>query len=283
MPTASMDPSKRIVLITGAGAGLGEAMTRRFVRSGATVVASDLFPDRVQALGAELGDRVVPMAMDVTSEKEWAAKIERVMDQFGRIDVLVNNAGVAVAGTLEDSSIDDWRWVINIDLVGVVLGCQAVLPVLRGQKSGHIINVASIAGLAGAPEINAYGTAKAGVVAMSEMLRAEVKSDGIEVSALCPAFVKTRLTETMRASEDHFEHRVKRWMERSGVSASDVAEVVYRAVERPKFLLLTHPQTKWLLRLKRWAPELYFKLMLRGLAKAKKKSVAKAAAQSNID
>jgi len=168
-------------------------------------------------------------------------------------------------------------------LVGVVLGCQAVLPVLRGQKSGHIINVASIAGLAGAPEINAYGTAKAGVVAMSEMLRAEVKSDGIEVSALCPAFVKTRLTETMRASEDHFEHRVKRWMERSGVSASDVAEVVYRAVERPKFLLLTHPQTKWLLRLKRWAPELYFKLMLRGLAKAKKKSVAKAAAQSNID
>lgn len=271
MSVASVPANERIVLVTGAGAGLGEAMTERFIKSGAVVVACDLHADRVESLAQRLGARVLPMGMDVTSQTDWARVVDQVADQLGRLDVLINNAGVAAAGTLEDTPIDDWRWVMDIDLMGVVLGCQAVLPVLRQERRGHIINVASVAGLAAAPQINAYGTAKAAVIAMSEMLRAEVKDDGIEVSALCPAFVKTRLTETMRASEDHFEHRVKRWMERSGVSANDVAEVVYRSVEKPKFMLLTHPETKWLWRIKRWAPELYFQMVLRSARKARKR------------
>lgn len=276
MSAASIPANQRIVLITGAGAGLGEAMTERFVQSGATVVACDLHHDRVDGMAKRLGDRVVPIEMDVTSEADWASLMAKVQADLGRVDVLINNAGVAAAGKLEDTPMDDWRWVMEIDLMGVVLGCQAVLPMLRQQQKGHIINVASVAGLAAAPEINAYGTAKAAVIAMSEMLRAEVKGDGIEVSALCPAFVKTRLTETMRASEDHFEHKVKRWMERSGVSAQDVAQVVYRAIEKPKFMLLTHPETKWLWRLKRWAPELYFQMVLRGAKKARMRQQQKA-------
>lgn len=274
MPSSSGQANK-VVMITGAGAGLGEAMARRFHQSGAQIVACDVVADRIQALADSLGPEVMPVTMDVTSEADWADAMHQTMERFGRVDVLINNAGVAVAGRLEDTSLDDWRWVMEIDLIGVMLGCQAVLPMLREQKSGHIINVASVAGLAGAPEINAYGTAKAGVVALSEMLRAEVKLDGIEVSALCPAFVKTRLTETMRANGDHFEKRVKRWMEQSGVSADDVAEVVYQAVQKPKFMLLTHPQTKWLWRLKRWAPELYFKLLMRGAKKAKLRTASK--------
>ncbi len=270
--SSSSGQTNTVVVITGAGAGLGEAMARRFHEDGAQVVACDVVADRIEALATELGSSVVPMGMDVTSQNDWARVMDQTMEHFGRVDVLINNAGVAVAGRLEDTSLEDWRWVIEIDLIGVMLGCQAVLPILREQQSGHIINVASVAGLAGAPEINAYGTAKAGVVAMSEMLRAEVKSAGIEVSALCPAFVKTRLTETMRANGDHFEKRVKRWMEQSGVSAEDVAEVVYQAVQKPKFLLLTHPQTKWLWWLKRWAPELYFKLLMRGAKKAARRA-----------
>lgn len=267
--SSSLSQANKVVMITGAGAGLGEAMARRFHQAGAKIVACDVVADRIQALAESLGPDVMPVTMDVTSEVDWADAMHQTVERFGRVDVLINNAGVAVAGSLEDTSLDDWRWVMEIDLIGVMLGCQAVLPILREQKSGHIINVASVAGLAGAPEINAYGTAKAGVVALSEMLRAEVKLAGIEVSALCPAFVKTRLTETMRASGDHFEKRVKRWMEQSGVSADDVAEVVYQAVQKPKFMLLTHPQTKWLWRLKRWAPELYFKLLMHGAKKAK--------------
>lgn len=261
--------ANQVVMITGAGAGLGEAMARRFHRAGAEIIACDVAEDRIEALAESLGSRVMTIAMDVTSEADWAEAIRQSIGRLGRVDVLINNAGVAAAGRLEDTALDDWRWVMEIDLFGVVLGCQAVLPTFREQGSGHIINVASMAGLAGAPEINAYGTAKAGVIALSEMLRAEVRSSGIEVSALCPAFVKTRLMETMRAHHDGYEKRVKRWMETSGVSADDVAEVVYQAVLKPRFLLFTHPQTQWLWRLKRWAPELYFKFLMRGVEKAK--------------
>jgi len=273
--------ANQVVMITGAGAGLGEAMARRFHRAGAEIIACDVAEDRIQALADSLGSRVMPLVMDVTSEADWAGAIQQSIERFGRVDVLINNAGVAAAGRLEDTSLEDWRWVMEIDLFGVMLGCQAILPTFRQQGSGHIINVASMAGLAGAPEINAYGTAKAGVIAMSEMLRAEVTSAGIEVSALCPAFVKTRLTETMRANHDGYEKRVKRWMETSGVSADDVAEVVYQAVLKPKFLLLTHPQTKWLWRLKRWAPELYFKFLMRGIKKAQRRVKEAASSQVN--
>jgi NADP-dependent 3-hydroxy acid dehydrogenase YdfG len=269
MVTTQSPNNSRIVVITGAGAGLGEAMARRFHRAGAQVIACDLLHDRVTALASDLGEGVDALAMDVTSSDDWKRVVQDTLHKYGQIDVLINNAGVAVAGRLEDTPIEDWHWVMDIDLNSVILGCQAVLPSMRARRSGHIINVASVAGLAGMPDINAYGTAKAGVVALSEMLRAEVHDAGIQVSALCPAFVQTRLTETMRASEDHFEERVKRWMERSGVSAQDVAEVVYQAVQKPRFLLLTHPQTKWMWRLKRWAPELYFRMVLRGAAKAR--------------
>lgn len=262
---------EQVVLITGAGAGLGEAMARRFHQQGAQIIACDLHHERVASLAQALGNHVHPLAMDVREQQDWQAVVSQAEGLFGRIDVLINNAGVAAAGTLEDTPPEDWRWVMDIDLMGVMLGCQAVLPIMRKQQRGHIINVASVAGLAAAPQINAYGTAKAAVIAMSEMLRAEVHDDGIHVSALCPAFVKTRLTETMRASEAHFEHRVKRWMENSGVSVDDVADVVYQAVMKPRFMLLTHPQTQWLWRFKRFFPELYFKMVLRGARKAKQK------------
>ena len=260
-----------VVVITGAGAGLGEAVARRFCQAGCRVFACDLVLERVQSLAAELGDQVSPIQMDVTSEQDWSTTIQSVLSAHDRIDVLINNAGVAVAGQLEDTSVNDWQWVMDVDVKSVMLGCKAVIPQMRAQRCGHIINVASVAGLAGAPDINAYGTAKAAVVAMSEMLRAELYDSGIHVSALCPAFVKTRLTETMRASEDHFEAQVTRWMERSGVSAADVAEVVFRAYQKPRFLLLTHPNTRWLWLFKRIAPELYFRAVVRGAEKARAK------------
>jgi len=103
---------------------------------------------------------------------------------------------------------------------------------------------------------------------MSEMLRIEMAAAGVEVSVLCPAFVRTRLTETMRAPDSGYHKRVERWMDNSGVSVEDVAEEVFRAVEKPRFLLLTHGNTRWLWRLKRWFPGLYYRLMVRGVRKA---------------
>jgi len=268
--TASPNDSLR-VLITGAGAGLGEAMARRFAAAGCRVLVADRDAERAASVAESLGEQAVAEVMDVTVEADWARLAERVKNEFGGLDVLINNAGVAVGGTLEETSLDDWRWVIEIDLIGVAAGCKAFAPMLRQQGRGHIINVASFAGFAAAPGINAYGTAKAGVIALSEMLRAELAGAGVEVSVLCPAFVPTRLTETMRAPDESYQRRVQKWMNTSGVSASDVAEVVYQAVERPRFLLLTHGNTRWAWRFKRWLPERYFQLLMRQVRKVEQR------------
>lgn len=254
----------RTVLITGAASGLGAAMARRFHRAGWAVIIADRDGEGARSLADELGENASDLVMDVTRPDDW----EHARQRSGAVDVLINNAGVAVGGSLEETPLEDWQWVMDIDLMGVVAGCKTFAPDMRERGRGHIVNVASFAGLAGAPQINAYGTAKAGVIAMSEMLRIELAPAGVDVSVLCPAFVRTRLTETMRAPDKGYHKRVERWMDKSGVTVEDVAETVFRAVQKPRFLLLTHGNTRWLWRLKRFFPELYFRMMRRGVRKA---------------
>jgi NAD(P)-dependent dehydrogenase (short-subunit alcohol dehydrogenase family) len=264
---AMNEPTKshQCVLITGAASGLGEAMARRFAAGGWQVIIADRNIDAARRVAESLGQGSEAVALDVTEPEQWQALVEHVRNTRGGLDVLINNAGVAVGGTLEDTPVEDWRWVIDIDLMGVVWGCKAFAPLLREQGHGHIVNVSSFAGFASAPMINAYGTAKAGVIAMSEMLRTELAPAGVQVSVLCPAFVKTRLTETMRAPDPGFHKRVERWMDTSGVSAEDVAEVAWSAVRKPRFLLLTHRNTRWLWRFKRWFPGLYYRMIMRSV------------------
>ena len=253
------------VLITGAGSGLGRAMALRFARDGRHVAVTDVDADRAEAVLGEIreaGGDGFAQALDVSRQPDWDAACQRVLTEWGGLGVLVNNAGVAAAGNLEQTPLSDWEWVVDIDLMGVVRGCHRFLPMMREQGHGHVVNVASFAGLAGAPGIAAYGTAKAGVVALSEQLRAELHGSGIGVSLLCPAFVTTRLMENFRAPDDSYRARVERWMATSGVSAEDVADEVADAVEHDRFLVLTHRNTRWAWRLKRWLPERYFRLLV---------------------
>jgi len=257
-----------VAVISGAGSGLGRAMARRFAAGGWRVVVTDQHVERAEAVAGELaGDGHAARGLDVTDSAQWESLVAFVDAQFGRVDALVNNAGVATGGMLGDTPLEDWQWVLEINLMGVVRGCHHFVGRFREQGSGHIVNVASWAGLAAAPGIASYGTAKAAVVALSEMLRAEMQPYGVEVSVLCPAFVKTGLTETMRAPDDSYPQRVQRWMEHSGVSAEDVAETVYQATQKPKFLLLTHSETRWQYRIKRWFPSLYFRVLMRTMRK----------------
>src|SRR6056297_708960 len=198
-PMTDSNSNTPCALITGSGAGLGEAMARRFAAEGYRVMITDRDEVRARAVAESIGDAAHWFVMDITDDAGWAALIDEVESVFGRLDVLVNNAGVAAAG------------------------CKAFAPMMPRQGHGHIINVASAAGFAAAPGINAYGTAKAAVIALSEMLRAEMDDCGVEVSVLCPAFVKTRLAETMRAPDGSYQKRIERWMQNSGVSPDDVA------------------------------------------------------------
>ena len=259
---------KKTVAITGAGSGLGAAMAEVFAGEGWRVAVSDVEGARAQATLDRIeasGGAGFALSQDVTAEDDWAALETAVQERWGGLEVLVNNAGVATAGTVVDTPPDDWDWVLGIDLLGVVRGCRRFGALMQRQGRGHLVNIASFAGRAGAPGISSYGVAKAGVIALSEALRIELDSAGVGVSVVCPAFVDTRLTETMRATEPGTQAQVKRWMRRSGVTAEDVARATYHAVQSNRFLVLTHKETRWLWRLKRWSPESYYRLMRRRL------------------
>ncbi|MCA1778215.1 MAG: SDR family NAD(P)-dependent oxidoreductase [Xanthomonadaceae bacterium] len=266
------DSESRVAVISGAGSGLGAAMAARFAVAGWRVVVTDQHLERAEQVAAALpGAGHAARMLDVTVADQWRDLVKYVEGEFGRVDLLINNAGVATGGMLGDTPLEDWRWVLEINLMGVVTGCHVFVETFRAQRFGHIVNVASWAGLAGAPGINSYGTAKAAVIALSEMLRAELKPFDVEVSVLCPAFVKTALTQTMRAPDAGYAQRVQRWMERSGITAEDVAETVYQATRKPQFLLLTHPDTRWHYRLKRYFPALYFRILMRSMRKMMRK------------
>jgi NAD(P)-dependent dehydrogenase (short-subunit alcohol dehydrogenase family) len=261
------------VAITGAGSGLGAALARRYAAAGWKVAVTDIDASRAAAVAASLPgqDRDGPtggfsMTLDVTRDNHWELLSSRVLERWGGLGVLINNAGVASAGSVEQTTLDDWQWVLDIDLLGVVRGCKQFSGLMRSQGRGHVVNIASFAGLAGLPGMCSYSVAKAGVVALSEGLRAELAPFGVGVSVVCPAFVATALTQTMRAPDPKTIAQVQRWMAQSGVSAEDVAEQVFTGVARKQFLVLTHAETRQAWRLKRWWPERYFALLQKKLA-----------------
>jgi NADP-dependent 3-hydroxy acid dehydrogenase YdfG len=159
--------------------------------------------------------------------------------------------------------MDDWQWVFDIDLMGVVRGSHHFISQLRSEaesgRTAHLINIASFAGFAAMPGLSAYGTAKAAVVSFSEHLLTELDGTGIGVSVICPSFVSTNLLETFRSTDPAAQKTVERWMKHSPVTAEDVANCVFDAMCQKKFLVLTHPKTHWVMRLKKFFPKRYYR------------------------
>ncbi len=252
------------IAITGAGSGFGAALAHHYALEGWKVAVTDINEERALRTLSELeqyGGDHFSMLLDITKADHWQQLEEAVTHQWGGLEVLVNNAGVAAAGNVEDTSIEDWDWILDIDLMGVVRGCHQFAGMMKRQKSGHIVNVSSFAGLAGLPFIAAYGVAKAAVVALSEALRAEMHPYGVGVTVACPAFVKTGLLDTFRSNKADTKAKVTNWMETSAVSAEQVARDIAIAVKRNQFMLLTHAQTRTAWRMKRWLPQRYFKMI----------------------
>lgn len=257
---------KNTIAISGAGSGFGAALAHKYASDGWKVAITDIDEDRARQVLFEiqqLGGEGFSMLLDTTRSDHWQQLEDDVMERWGGLQVLVNNAGVAAAGNVEDTSIEDWQWILDIDLMGVVRGCHRFARMFKQQGSGHIVNVSSFAGLAGLPFIASYGVAKAGVVALSEALRVEMHPHGVGVTVACPAFVRTRLLDTFRSTKPDTLATVNRWMDESGVSADDVAEDIQKAVEENTFLLLTHASTRKAWKMKRWFPEKYFRQVVK--------------------
>ncbi len=184
----------RIALVTGAAQGIGQAVADTLVRNGASVVYSDIDGQAAQA-AASAGGGALGITLDVADAKAIVAGVERVVAQFGRIDILVNNAGIGVPAsgrkTIDAFDIDAWNELIQIDLTGVFLMSRAVASVMKQQKSGRIINIASTLGLLAARLQSSYVAAKGGVVMLTKSMALELATDGILVNAVAPGSTQT--------------------------------------------------------------------------------------------
>lgn len=231
----SHDPSTpRVALITGTSSGLGRALSVELARRGWTIVGADVDMEgaaETQRQVRMVGGKGDCLALDVRDPDAWSTLADTVFDRWGRCDLLINNAGVAVAGRVGESPLEDWRWCLDIDLYGPIYGCHTLVPRMREQGSGHIVNIASIAAYAMAQQMGAYNVAKAGVVALSETLRAELFDTSIGVTVVCPGFFRTNIARAMRTSE-RTRGMVVKLVEHSKVDADSVAASIADAVER---------------------------------------------------
>jgi len=249
-------------VVTGAGSGLGRAFCLELARNRrARVLCADIDEAAAKRTAAEIGG--VATRCDVARIEEVEALADTAQRELGGVDLVINNAGVAVGGRVGEVALDDWRWIMGVNLWGVIHGCHVFAPQLRAQGSGHILNVASAAGLLAPPGMAPYNVTKAAVVALSETLRGELRDAGVGVTVLCPTFFRTNIAASSRAVDGKQRAFVEKLMARSKVQADDVARLSLDAAAHDELYALPHADGRWMWRLKRWAPSSYASLTAR--------------------
>ncbi|MCC6436042.1 MAG: glucose 1-dehydrogenase [Acidimicrobiales bacterium] len=204
----------RVAIITGAARGQGEREARLFASEGAKVVVTDVLAEQGQRVAADIGGTFV--RHDVTSEADWAAVVDAAKAAYGTIDILVNNAGIYRKGTLRNTTLEEYRFVVDVNQVGVFLGMQAVAPVMIEAKRGSIVNISSIAGMLGTPVSFAYGASKWAVRGMTKAAALDLGRFNIRVNSIHPGLIDTdMMTEVTGGEEDRFE-RMQRTVPLSG-------------------------------------------------------------------
>ncbi|WP_445778156.1 SDR family oxidoreductase [Shewanella sp.] len=258
--------STKHVLITGAASGLGKALALKWAAMQAEICVADINQQAGEQVCAEIlsqGGKAFFIPCDITNIDSITSLKECLLSRWQSIDLLINNAGVASADKMEVEPIAQWRWVMEINVFGIVNMCQQFIPVFKQQGYGSILNVASQAGLTPIPFMSSYNASKAAVVSLSETLRLELASDNINISVLCPGFFKTNLGSSLRTQLPTMEKLLGKLFDKSPINAEQVAEIAYQGESNKQFLLLTHQQGKRLYLLKRLLPRnLYFTLVL---------------------
>ena len=251
----------RVAVVTGAASGIGRALAQAFADGGSTVVLGDIDGAEAERVAAGIrdgGGRAEALSVDVADSTSVDELARHTMDRCGRVDVLCNNAGVSTFNLIQDQTLDDWRWVFDVNLWGVVHGVQSFLPIFRRQGTpAHIVNTASIAGLlSGVAFIGPYAATKVAVVTISETLSQEFGLAGlpIGVSVLCPSSVDTRVMESERSRPERrgVEHRLESaeavrlsirdsFTGPTGLTPAHVAQRVLEAIRNGEFWIVTHP------------------------------------------
>jgi NADP-dependent 3-hydroxy acid dehydrogenase YdfG len=224
----------KVVVITGASSGLGEATARHLSAHGAIVVLGARRIARLDALVAELtrsGGRAIARETDVTRVDEVKALVDAAVQTYGRIDVMINNAGLMPHSPLERLKVGDWDRTIDVNIKGVLYGIAAALPHMKAQKSGHIVNVSSVAGHKVSPAGAVYAATKHAVLALSEGLRQEVKPYNIRTTVISPGALATELPNSV--TEADVSANIHRFYEQTAIPAESFARAVAFALRQP--------------------------------------------------
>ncbi|WP_229689141.1 SDR family oxidoreductase [Puia dinghuensis] len=225
----------KVVVITGASSGLGEATARMLSAEGATVVLGARRAERIQALADQLnknGGKALALTTDVTDVAQVKKLVDSAVEKYGRVDVMVNNAGLMPHSPLERLKIDDWNQMIDVNIKGVLYGIAAALPYMKTQRSGQIINVSSVAGHKVNPGGAVYSATKYAVRAISEGLRQEVKPYNIRTTVISPGAVATELPNS--ATEPDVAAGIKKFYDDNAIPADSFARAVVFAMSQPE-------------------------------------------------
>lgn len=248
-------------VVTGAGSGIGREFALELARRGGRVVCADINLEAAQKTVGMI-DTLGQSALAVQCDVSKLSEVQRLAESAeawlaGQVDIVINNAGVGAGGTpVGETPIKDWKWVLGVNLWGVIHGCHVFAPRLREQGRGGIINVGSTASFAAAPMMGPYNVSKAAVLALSETLAAEMAGTGITVTALCPTFVKTNIVRDGRIASgaSGFANKIMKW---SGISADGVALQTLNALDRGQLYVLPQLEARTIWRTKRLLPSVY--------------------------
>ncbi|ABW67721.1 SDR family oxidoreductase [Desulfosudis oleivorans] len=262
------------IFITGGASGLGQALARQYAARGWRVCIGDVNQEAGEAFAQTLSEDIARAAFvpcDVTRESDLQAAADWLEKNWGGVDIVVNNAGVAAAGGIAEVPLSDWQWILEINLLGVVRGCKVFTPLFRKQGHGRFVNIASMAGLLNPPSSVSYNVSKAGVISLSETLSFELADDNIAVTVVCPSFFKTNLASSLRSTSDHLTRLTQGLINKSKFDADQIAGAICRGIDRGDFLVIPQDKARTAWRVKRFAP---FKLFSKIVAKEKKRFLA---------
>ena len=251
------DVDGKTAVITGAAGGMGLSMAKSFASAGMNVVLADIDAARLDASVASLtaaGHAAIGVVTDVSKEAHIQALAQATLDEFGAVHVVSNNAGIGIPGTVDDMTLDDWKWTLDVDLWSVIYGVRTFLPILKAQGEGHISATSSMAGLSCGPVLGAYHVAKHGVVALMDTVRIELKlaKSPVRASVLCPGPIDTNIAYSDRLRPDEVATRDNNKLEdkffenlrnelAGGMDPDEVGDMMLDAVQNERFWILTHP------------------------------------------
>lgn len=255
------DFADRIAVVTGAGSGIGRALAVGLAQRGCNVAAVDINDDGLaqtaRAIEA-LGRRASTHHIDVADRGAMEALPDAVEGEFGRVDIVVNNAGVSVAGTLDEQTLDDFEWVVRVNLLGVAYGCKVFLPLLRRSDDAYIVNLSSVFGLVGAPRQSSYCATKFAIRGLSESLGAELSDSPIRVMSVHPGAVRTGIAKAARyrGQSVHSRAQMVDMFEHDAMAPERVATLTIDAMGRNRDRLIVTEQAQGLDALKRLLPRI---------------------------